>query len=209
MTRCIMLDVDGVLIDGRPEDGRNWSFSLQDDLGIDPSVLIEAFFKKSWTDIVTGKRDLLPELSLVLDQMPVGVTAKELVKYWFEMDSRIVAPVLRDCRAARQSGMSVFLATNQEHLRARYLMQTLGLERDVDGIIYSAQAGVRKPDAELFEHAARISGFQPEDLLFVDDTAKQMLWRLRRLDGAPYIGRRAPALPPFSIAMATNRVFGR
>ena len=76
-----MLDVDGVLIDGRPKDGKNWSSSLYEDLGIDPSVLIEKFFMKSWTDKVTGKRDLLPELSVVLDRMAGGVTAQELVQY--------------------------------------------------------------------------------------------------------------------------------
>lgn len=165
-----MLDVDGVLIDGRPKDGKNWSSSLHEDLGIDPSVLIEKFFMKSWTDIVTGKRDLLPELSVVLDRMAATVTAQELVQYWFEMDSRIVEPVLRDCRAARESEVSVFLATNQEHLRARYLMETLNLRQEVDGIIYSAQIGLRKPQAGFFEHAAGVSGFRPEDLLLVDDT---------------------------------------
>lgn len=175
MIKCIMLDVDGVLIDGRPEDGRNWSFSLHEDLGIEPSVLIEKFFMKSWADIVTGKRDLLPELSEVLAKIPVKVTVEELVKYWFEMDSRIVDPVLRDCRAARQNGVSVILATNQEHLRARYLMETLRLEKEVDGIIYSAQAGVRKPDAGFFEQAVRVSGLQPKDLLLVDDTPANVM----------------------------------
>lgn len=175
MARCIMLDVDGVLIDGRPKDGKNWSSSLHEDLGIDPSVLVEKFFMKSWTDIVTGKRDLLPALSAVLDEMAVKVTAQELVKYWFEMDSRIVEPVLRDCRAARESGISIFLATNQEHLRARYLMETLDLREEVDGIIYSAQIGLRKPQAGFFEHAVGVSGFRPEDLLLVDDTHANVL----------------------------------
>lgn len=175
MARCIMLDVDGVLIDGRPKDGKNWSSSLHEDLGIAPSVLVEKFFMKSWTDIVTGKRDLLPALSAVLDEMAVKVTAQELVKYWFEMDSRIVEPVLRDCRAARESGISVFLATNQEHLRARYLMETLNLREEVDGIIYSAQIGLRKPQAGFFKHAIGVSGFRPEDLLLVDDTHANVL----------------------------------
>lgn len=170
MIKCIMLDVDGVLVDGRPQDGRNWAFALRKDLGIDPEFLVEAFFSKIWPDIVTGKRQLVPELSTVLKHMPTDVTADELINYWFEMDSRIVERVLLDCRAARQSGVVVYLATNQEHLRARYLMETLGLGKEVDGIIYSAQAGVRKPHAEFYDHAACVSGFQPEDMLIVDDT---------------------------------------
>ncbi|WP_394689871.1 HAD-IA family hydrolase [Hoeflea sp.] len=165
-----MLDVDGVLVDGRPEDGRSWAFSLREDLGIDPEMLVSSFFSKVWGDIVTGKRELVIELTKVLRQLPTDVTAEELVDYWFEMDSRIVEPVLEDCRAARQSGVALYLATNQEHLRARYLMETLGLGREFDGMIYSAQAGVRKPFSGFYDHALRVSGFAPEALLFVDDT---------------------------------------
>jgi len=38
----------------------------------------------------------------------------------------------------RLSGMRVFLATNQEHRRARHLMETMGLKAYVDGMLYSA-----------------------------------------------------------------------
>lgn len=170
MIKCIMLDVDGVLVDGRPEDGQSWAFSLREDLGIDPEMLVSSFFSKVWGDIVTGKRELVVELTKLLRQLPTDVTAEELVNYWFEKDSRIVEPVLVDCRAARESGFAVYLATNQEHLRARYLMETLGLSREFDGMIYSAQVGVRKPYSGFYDQALRISGFDPENVLFVDDT---------------------------------------
>jgi hypothetical protein len=31
--KALMVDVDGVLVDGRPEDGRHWTTSLEEDLG--------------------------------------------------------------------------------------------------------------------------------------------------------------------------------
>lgn len=45
MARYLMLDVDGVLVTGRPSDGRSWYAELQNDLGIDIEWLRSAFFK--------------------------------------------------------------------------------------------------------------------------------------------------------------------
>ena len=172
---CLMLDVDGVLIDGRPGDGLNWKTGLAEDLGLEPRDLSEGFFRRVWSDVVTGRRALLPELEAALARMGSSVRAEDLVAYWFDKDSRVVAPVLADLRHLRSAGRPVFLATNQDHLRARYLMQEIGLEREVDGIVYSAQAGHQKPEAEFFAFAEQATGYRPENLLLVDDTEANVL----------------------------------
>lgn len=168
--KCLMLDIDGVLVDGRPGDGQNWKTSLMEDLGVSPSELSQAFFKVEWQDIVEGRKELMPTLEAALTRMTSPVRAKDLISYWFEMDSRIVESVLLDVQVARKRGMPVFLTTNQEHMRAEYLMQTVGLGREVDGIVYSALAGHKKPDREFFAFAERTAGFAPDELLLVDDT---------------------------------------
>jgi putative hydrolase of the HAD superfamily len=63
----------------------------------------------------------------------------------------------------------VYLATNQEHLRAAYLMEKLGLADHVDGIFYSARLGARKPEMEFFRKVQAGVGLPGEELLLVDD----------------------------------------
>ena len=189
MRTCVMLDVDGVLVDGRPSDGQPWTHTLEQDLGISPQTLIGAFFRSHWSQVVTGQRDLLPTLSAVLAQCAPQVRAEDLVTYWFEQDSRIVAPVLSDLRAARLAGVSVYLATNQDHMRAEYLMSEMGLGQDVDGIVYSAAVGHRKPDRAFYQSAEQATGYPPEALLLVDDTpanveaARDAGWRAEHWTG--------------------------
>ena len=60
--RALMLDVDGVLVDGRPEDGRHWQTSLEADLGLSPAALREHFFAPYWDEIVTGRVGLMAPL---------------------------------------------------------------------------------------------------------------------------------------------------
>lgn len=166
----LMMDVDGVLVSGRPTDGRHLFAELEADLGLSPDRLRETFFTPFWEAIVTGREGLTERLAPVLATIAPKVSAERLIAYWFENDSRVDQNVLSAMKRYRERGVPVFLATNQEHLRADYLMRRVGLGAHVDGIIYSAALGHRKPDAQFFDRAAAIAGAAPEEIVLVDDT---------------------------------------
>lgn len=164
-----MLDVDGVLVFGRPSDGRHWMAGLQDDLGIVPREISRCFFRAEWNSVFEGRMDLVPALQRGLDELGSNVLATDLVRYWFENSSRIVQPVLSDVRQAREQGISVHLATNQCHERVDHLLNSLGLGEEIDGIVYSAMAGYQKPDVGFYSFAEKKTGYLPEEMILVDD----------------------------------------
>ncbi|MBW8638830.1 HAD-IA family hydrolase [Hoeflea sp. WL0058] len=192
---CLMLDVDGVVVNGRPEDGLSWATDIANDLGVDPAGLQKAFFEPHWPDIVIGRKNLLDVLSACLPALAPSVTPQAFVDYWFENDSRLDDSVLADCDALRANGAAIFLASNQEHLRAKYLMDRLGLGKHVDGITYSAQIGAKKPDRAFFDAAVKRSGGSPQDLILVDDTianveaARAAGWRAAHWDRGSSLSR--------------------
>jgi putative hydrolase of the HAD superfamily len=165
-----MIDVDGVIVNGRPADGRHWATELEADLGVSPVDLDVAFFKPWWERIVTGRASLREPLTNVLGQMAPNVTPDQLLSYWFEHDARLNQQFLRDLATIRANGLPAFLATNQEHDRVRYLMETLGLSAHVDGCHYSAEIGHRKPRSEFFQIVALRIGLPPDNLLLIDDS---------------------------------------
>ncbi len=167
--KALMVDVDGVLVDGRPEDGRPWHTSLEEDLGFSSETLHELFFAPYWENIVVGRAGLMEGLTAALGRFAPHVSPAELVSYWFEKDSRLAEPLLRELSLVRSAGIRVYLATNQEHLRAAYLMETLRLAEHVDGIFYSARVGARKPDLEFFTTVQSGVGLSGEELLLIDD----------------------------------------
>lgn len=189
MAYTLFLDVDGVLVNGRPSDGRNWASEIERDMGIDPNLLNRHFFAKHWAKIVTGQLELRGALQDCLAQIAPNLSADDLIAYWFDSDSRIDQQVLAQVDLLRHSGVSVFLATNQEHLRASYLMQKLGLMRHVDGIIYSAAVSAKKPEREFFAECERAACCAPSEAVLVDDTlcnieaALQAGWRTFRWTG--------------------------
>jgi putative hydrolase of the HAD superfamily len=172
--KALMVDVDGVLICGRPEDGRHWSTSLEADLGVRPDDLHSEFFAKHWDDIVIGRARLEDRLPPVLERIAPHVVADQLIDYWFARDARVDHQLIQDLRGLQSGGIQIHLATNQEHRRAQYIMCNLGLAAIVDGIQYSAQIGARKPDAAFFQCAASRAGLAPMDVLLIDDTPENV-----------------------------------
>ena len=171
----IMIDVDGVLVTGRPQDGAHLFTDLEKDLGISLETLQREFFKPRWPDIVTGRKSLRPELADVLATIAPTVTAERLIDYWLINDSRLDTAVLDAMRLLRQQGHHVYLATNQEHLRAGYLMNEMGLARDVDGIFYSAALGYRKPEPEFYSKITAQLGAEKSEIILIDDTEQNVL----------------------------------
>jgi putative hydrolase of the HAD superfamily len=172
--QALMVDVDGVLVDGRPEDGRHWQTSVEEDLGIGSQTLHEQFFAPYWESIVLGRAGLIEHLMSALQNTAPHVSPADFVSYWFEKDSRLVAPLLRELSLLRSAGIRVYLATNQEHLRAAYLMENLGLAEHVDGIFYSARLGAKKPDMEFFAKVEAAVGLRGEEILLIDDSRQNV-----------------------------------
>ena len=172
--KAVMIDVDGVLIKGRPKDGKHWSAYLEKDLKLSPSVLQRDFFGPHWSDIVVGRADLMQRLRPVLRSIAPHLSAEELVAYWFQQDSRLDHNLLNDLQEIRTGGSRIYLASNQEHLRANYLMDNLGLAHQFDGIFYSAQLAAKKPSLEFFERVVMRVGLEPRSLLLIDDSRENV-----------------------------------
>ncbi|UWM81581.1 HAD family hydrolase [Rhizobium sp. SRDI969] len=172
--KVLMVDVDGVLIRGRPTDGLPLFTYLERDLGLRLDLLQQEFFQTHWRDIIIGHAALEPRLAGVLAKIAPHLRAETLIDYWFENDSRLDLNLLEELAALRQSGITLLLATNQEHRRARYLMEQIGLNAHFDDIIYSAALGYSKPSPDFFRLATERAGVLPGEIAFIDDMAENI-----------------------------------
>ncbi|MDC9831814.1 HAD family hydrolase [Rhizobium binxianense] len=199
--KVLMVDVDGVLIHGRPVDGLPHFTYLERDLGLRVDLLQREFFQTHWRDIIIGREALEPRLAGVLAKIAPHLSAETLIDYWFENDSRLDRNLLEELAALRQSGITLLLATNQEHRRARYLMEQIGLSAHFDDIIYSAALGHSKPSPDFFRLATERAGVLPGEIAFIDDmavnveAARQFGWNAAQWTADTTLGG---ALPVFA-----------
>ena len=170
----LVLDCDGVVLSGHPEGGR-WDKHIERDLGMKPDILQTRFFRAHFQQIVTGQADLVETLERIWPQLECPATPRALIDYWFAADSALDHDVLAQVDEWRAKGRKAFLGTVQEHHRAAYLMQTIGLAQHFDGILYAAALGAAKPDPRFYERAqAKLPVSSPRDVLFLDDSVKNV-----------------------------------
>lgn len=195
----IFFDVDGVLIDGWHANSalrKPWDATLEADLGINREAFQELFFggpgnrsASLMFECIIGRRDLVDALADVLPQVGYRGSAENFIRYWFEKDSNVNADVFGLVEKIRSGcGANMYIATGQEHHRARYLWNELGFSRHFDGMFYSADIGYPKTDVRFFEAVNATLGIEAAQRpLFFDDrpeiieTAKSAGW-----DGTEY-----------------------
>jgi putative hydrolase of the HAD superfamily len=173
--KILMVDVDGVIV--HPVHQGGWAAQIEADLGISLAVLDAGLFKPHWSAIVLGQADLREVLDEVLHDIAPHLSAGVLMDYWFKNDSRLDEVLLADLAALRAQGMAVHLATVQEHHRARYLWNTLGLHARFDAMHYAADLGAAKPDLAFFRGIEARTGRPSQDHFLLDD-------RQNNIDGA-------------------------
>lgn len=151
----ILFDVDGVLIHGyhaKPKLRRCWDEHLEADFGITREVFRDRFIHTVFeTQVLTGQLSLLDALTDILPTVGYDGDPRELIDYWMEQDA-VTTPGLLPYieRLCAAPGVRLFIATNQESIRASYLMNVVGLGRYFSDIFNSARLGVLKPDPQFF-----------------------------------------------------------
>ncbi|MFZ2099393.1 MAG: HAD family hydrolase [Oricola sp.] len=210
----VFFDVDGVLIDGWHADEakrKPWDVDLERDLGVDSEAFQTLFFGlpgaragAPMMECVSGRRDLKEALAEILPQAGYAGPVDDFVRYWFEKDSNLDPQVLALAEElASNEKTDLFLATGQEHHRARYLWDDLGLSRLFSDIFYSARLGCLKKEPAFFAAINAELGIGPDERpLYFDDQpeivalARKAGWDATHFTG-PEVIRSHPRLRRF------------
>lgn len=177
MTRPVVFDVDGVLINGyhaNPARVVAWDKDMLAEIGVDPDRLRQEFtFDIFVKKVIVGEMAFTDALEKRLPALGYKGSPMDFARYWLEKDSNLNQPVLDVVRRLRAQGdVPLYIATNQEHLRASWLWSALKLGDLFDDIFYSARIGTRKPEPKFFEYVEQRIGTSEEPPLFFDDTPK-------------------------------------
>jgi epoxide hydrolase-like predicted phosphatase len=164
MIKAIIFDVGGVLI--RTEDHsyrRRW----EEKLGLQPGEAEEIVFNS-----VMGQKAQRGEISdealwsWIGDRLALGAELDAFKSdFWAGdvLDEELVA-VIRSLRPAYQTAV---ISNATDSLRDS--LANLGIADAFDSITGSAEEGIMKPDAVIYQRALEALGRRPEETVFIDD----------------------------------------
>ncbi len=157
--RALLLDADGVV--QRPAKG--WISAWRSVGGAD-------FLDEIWrceTAALTGRADLKPLVTKVLEERDVDVTFDDLVELWCQID--VDDHMLNLVDGVRAQGLLTVLATNQQSYRGTWMLENLPYDDHFDAQFHSFRMGLAKPDPAYFAHIVEELGIEPAEAVFVDD----------------------------------------
>lgn len=161
--RAVLVDADGVL--QRNPDG--W---LDEVRGFVAAADADAFTDDLWAterEAMAGRRPFADVAAEVADRW--GFTGREddLVALWRQV--RVEEATVAVVRELRAAGLGVHLATNQNDVRAAYLLEGLGYAELFDHCFCSCAIGATKDDPAFFAHVLAELGLPADQVLLVDD----------------------------------------
>ncbi|MDF3982169.1 HAD-IA family hydrolase [Luteibacter sp. PPL554] len=178
--KILVLDVDGVVVHpGSPSQRSNvpWTAQIERDLGIPPSILVKRFFGQDagrsmslMESCSIGEMAVEEALSAVLLQIGYRGSVETVLEYWFEHDSHVDRDLLELIAQLRDElGLKCYLATSQEHRRASYLWNDLGLSSHFEDMFYSARVGLSKKTPAFYQAVGETIGIERTESVYFDD----------------------------------------
>jgi HAD superfamily hydrolase (TIGR01509 family) len=165
VTRLIIFDCDGVLVDSEPIAVR-----------IDVEMLAEVGVSMSEAEVIERYVGRSPEVILAETEARLG---RRVPEGWFERgEARIreayqteLRPVDGIVEALDAIEVPVCVASSSGHDNLRYKLELTGLYERFAGHIFSAtEVANGKPAPDLFLHAASRMGVEPADCAVVEDS---------------------------------------
>lgn len=96
----LALDVDGVLLDPGRHGAGHWTDEMERSFAITRSQFREAFFMRSWDDVVNGRRPVEDGVAEALLALGADLAVEDFLRVWFEADFEpIDEAIALACRA--------------------------------------------------------------------------------------------------------------
>jgi putative hydrolase of the HAD superfamily len=140
-------------------------------MGVAPADLT-GFFDPQFAEVIDGRRSIVEALDVFLPTVGYRGSSLDFLTYWLTRDTHLNLQLIDLVRVLRASGARLFVATDQEHMRAFHLWNAVGLRHYFDDMFYAARLGVGKSAPEFYRLVDAAIGPQAEPPLFFDDSSK-------------------------------------
>ncbi len=170
MIKIILLDADGVLINGGMFSKK---LAKEHNIGLDKTL---EFFLKELPEATVGNADLKEIIHPYLHKWGWKGTVEEFLTYWFTSEHNIDETLVEHVQQLRKKGIICCLATNQEKYRIEYMLKEMGFADKFDKIFVSCNMQVKKPDLNYFKKILNnFEDTKKEEVLFFDDSKANIL----------------------------------
>jgi putative hydrolase of the HAD superfamily len=167
--RVLLLDADGVLV----LPPKLFSEVYCEKYGVDADKQQQFYSTDEFKQSLLGKLDLTEAIRIHNDLWQWKGDFKELVKLWLETENYPNKQLVDLVTEYRYQGLPIYLATQQEKHRAKYLKETM-FGDILDGMFCSCDIQANKHDKSFWQSVIQLlnnkyEGITPDEIVYFDD----------------------------------------
>lgn len=167
MTRCVVLDIGGVL---EVTPATHWAPRWEADAGLAPGTVADRLGDVFSAGMV-GAMTEAEVLAATGDRL--GVSSDMLDRFWAEMWREYLGHLnveLYEWFKSLRPGLRTGILSNSFVGAREREQQLYGFADHTDVLIYSHEVGLLKPDPAVYELACRLLDVPPSEVVLVDDS---------------------------------------
>jgi epoxide hydrolase-like predicted phosphatase len=167
LIRNVIFDLGNVLL---TYDPLNYLRGIYDENKAE--VLYKCIFASGeWLDLDRGSMDYPEAVEIISRKNP---ELRDCIKSVFDSWPRLLSPIhgsVEILKRLKKKGFGVYLLSNFHKQAYNEVFNKYGFLQLFDGIVISSDILMIKPEKEIFLHTCSKYGLEPEESVFIDDTA--------------------------------------
>ena len=193
MIKNLLFDLGGVIMDIRREN----AVEALKQIGLAEADEMLGLYEQKGPFMLLEEGKLTPGQfrEAIRSSIPHPVTDSDIDNAFLKFLIGIPLHRLHQLEQLAQRGFNIYLLSNtnpimwQTKIREEFTKDGININHYFKGLITSFEAGMMKPDPEIFRYTAAKLGIDPAETLFLDDSQKN-------LDAASSVGYHTALVPP-------------
>ena len=173
MIRNLLFDLGGVLIDLDVQRSLNAMHALTDGQHAVTQVTADGLLGGHDSELInlyqTGDITTDEFVGTILRSCKKGTTRAEVEAAWFAMLLGIKEEKKQLLKQLKDKGYGIYVLSNINELHVDWTMEHCPELKMADGLFFSNEMHLSKPDPRCYSHVLEAAGIRAEETLYIDD----------------------------------------
>ncbi|MBQ7191770.1 MAG: HAD family phosphatase [Paludibacteraceae bacterium] len=173
MIHSLLFDLGGVLIDLDVQRSLNAIGALTDRNKRNNYITSDGLLGGHDSHLInlyqTGDISTDDFLQTILRSCRQGVTKEQVIEAWFAMLLGMQERKIQLLHELKQKGYNIYILSNINELHVDWTMQHCPVLRQMDGLFFSNEIHLAKPDPRCYDYVLQHTDILPQETLYIDD----------------------------------------